>query len=128
VLEPEMAVRVRALSFVNPKGGQGNNMAMDMNKEIEVCMLKEVIRSLGAHKTDKAIVRDCSAVEVTHRVAANVDSLFKQKFGSSHPRKSSEEDEKLIDNRLRKLRPFQHTAGRKLAHFSDILASPFSNF
>ncbi|XP_064631642.1 uncharacterized protein LOC135489937 [Lineus longissimus] len=127
LLEPEVAVRVRALSFVNPKGGSGNNLACDMQKEMQVRTLKEAINSLGAHKTDRAIVRACGSVDVIHRVATNFDALIEKNFGSYHPRKSSEEDEELIVARLRKLRPFQHSAGRKLANFSGIQASPFSN-
>uniref|UniRef100_K1PWV9 DUF6589 domain-containing protein n=1 Tax=Magallana gigas TaxID=29159 RepID=K1PWV9_MAGGI len=55
LLTPKMALKVRAASFINPTGRPGHNKAADIEKENQVKMLKDLIRGLGANKTENGI-------------------------------------------------------------------------
>ena len=54
-LSQKESIKVRSGSFVNVKGGQGENKAADLHKENEVKLLKDLIRGLGANKTENSI-------------------------------------------------------------------------
>ena len=79
VLSPQCGMRVRAGSFVNSHGGRGNNKATDLQKENEVKALKELIKGLGANKTEQSIIAVSKATPVIIDAASNFDSMLQLK-------------------------------------------------
>lgn len=126
MLPPQTALRVQLGSFVNPKGGAGNNKAADMHQENNIKDVKEVIRGLGASKTDKAMKRISKAAPVVKRIASNLRDILAVKAASGrHVKKTSAEDIAAVQQSLRQQRPFQYTQGRQMHAFSGIRADPF---
>lgn len=127
LLTPQLALRVRAGSFVNPKGGAGRNKAADMEKENEVKMLKELIKGLGANKTEKSIIQISKAAPVISQVVENFDKMTGIKnFTTTHKVKSISEDVKILLEKLQQLQPWKVKSGRFLSGFPDMDKSPFN--
>ncbi|XP_052216225.1 uncharacterized protein LOC127868952 [Dreissena polymorpha] len=104
-LSPYMSLKVRAATFVNPKGRKGKNKAADMQKENEVKYLKNLIRSLGANKTEKSIVGITKAGPVMLEIAENFDEMTGSKtVKTTHKLKSKEIDIEVLTNKLVGLR------------------------
>jgi hypothetical protein len=57
VLSPRDSVAVKLRAFVNPHGREGCNKAADMQQENNIKLVKQVLKGLGASKTDKSMVR-----------------------------------------------------------------------
>ncbi|XP_061179502.1 uncharacterized protein LOC133188137 [Saccostrea echinata] len=74
LLSPKLSLEVRTSSFVNPKGGIGNNKPSDMQKENQVKELKELIKGLRSNKTETAIVNLCKAAPIINSVVKNLDN------------------------------------------------------
>lgn len=79
ILPPSLSLQVRAGSFVNIHGGMGKNKAADMHKENEVKLLKDLIRGLGANKTEKSIIAMSKAAPVISSIANNFDTMLSMK-------------------------------------------------
>ncbi|XP_033729431.1 uncharacterized protein LOC117318569 [Pecten maximus] len=78
-LPPNYSMRVRAASFVNVHGGRGQNKAADMHKENEVKLLKELIKGLGANKSEHSIIAISKAAPVVAAVVSNFDKMLELK-------------------------------------------------
>ncbi|XP_069125349.1 uncharacterized protein [Argopecten irradians] len=127
VLPPHYAMRVRAASFVNVRGGQGQNKAADMHKENEVKLLKDLIKGLGANKTEQSIVAISKAAPVVSSVVDNFDSMLDLKIvKSSHQKRSSKDDILAIINILQKEGLWDTSRVRSLQGFQHMRRSPFS--
>lgn len=77
LLTPKMALKVRADSFINPTGRLGHNKAADIEKENQVNfkMLKDLIRGLGANKTENAIVKISKVAPIIHSISDNLCTM-----------------------------------------------------
>jgi hypothetical protein len=127
LLTPQLALRVRAGSFVNPNGGAGKNKAADIQKENEVKMLKELIKGLGANKTEKSIIQISKAAPVISQVVDNFDQMTGiQNVKSTHKVLSRSEDIKVLLEKLQKLQLWKLKHGRFLSGFPDVAKSPFN--
>ena len=113
--------------IVNIYGGKGRNVESDLVQEHSVCNQKSLIKTLGAIKTERAISRVTSAADTIASIYHKFDVSNGLKPKSArHSKPLSEPDEILISKQLRKLRPFQHSPGRKLNGFSNVKAMPLS--
>lgn len=109
----------------NWKGGVGKNVEIDLMQEINNCSQKNLIRGMGANKTEQAITRASKASGGMKKIVENFDTLTDIKQPSSHhTHKSSQDDELKILNDLRELRPFEINPGRSHASFPNINADP----
>ena len=71
------------------------------------------------------MVRASKAVSGIHKVVSAMNDALEIHEGSKrHSKKSSSEDEMLMLQDLRKLKPFKRVSGRHHAHFPEITASP----
>ena len=98
---------------VNWKGGEGKNVEADLMQENRNNDHKAGIRQMGANKTRKSVERTTKASGGKRKIVENFDDITKITSQSgSHTHKSSDRDEMLISQDLRKLRPFQNIPGR----------------
>ena len=128
VLLPEaLGVRCRISSFVNPKGGAGNNKAADMQQENNILVLKDIIKGLGAGKTDKALVRASLAAPVVQAVVENYRQILDIHMRDGrHVKKSNKEDVKAVVSLTSDIDPFTTTPGRVMEHYKGIRADAFA--
>ena len=113
LLSPMQKLRVLEGAFVNLRGGIGENMEADLVQENAVRNQKDLIRALGANKTDSAIARCSKAADTVAEICSNVDkAVTVKKHSSRHRVPKSEKDEVVIRNSLRQLRPFRKSEGR----------------
>ena len=104
VLSPQLSLRVRAGSFVNPSGRLGKNKASDLQKENQIKFLKSLICSLGSNKTEKSIVDITKAAPLIMEISENFDDMICTKsFKNSHKAKSRDDDVIVILNKLKQL-------------------------
>ena len=126
LLSEKMSMKVRAGSFVNLKGKRGCNKATDLQKENEVLVLKDLIRGLGANKTENAIVTVSKAAPVIQGIVDNFDRMVcVKKKKTRHQKKSFECDVKALLTEIMPLKWWIQDPLRKLTHFSSIKCSPF---
>ncbi|XP_062608458.1 uncharacterized protein LOC134270281 [Saccostrea cucullata] len=127
LLTPKMALKVRAASFINPTGRLGHNKAADIEKENQVKMLKDLIRGLGANKTENAIVKISKVAPVIHSISDNLCAMTStQNFHTTHKVRPCDQDVQQILDILQKNNPWQNTPGRHLKAFKYISKSPYS--
>lgn len=72
----KMVLKVRYGFFVNLSGRRGDNKVVDLQKENEVLVLKELIRGLGFNKIENVIVVIIKVVLVIQDVVNNFDKMF----------------------------------------------------
>lgn len=126
ILPSHFALRVRAGSFVNVCGGVGKNKAADMHKENEVKLLKDLIRGLGANKTESSIIAISKASPVIQQIVKNFDNmLLIKKINTTHKKRSSEEDIQAMIRVLKNNSPW-NSEHRSLVSFKGLEKSPFS--
>ncbi|KAK3093110.1 hypothetical protein FSP39_011171 [Pinctada imbricata] len=111
---PLTRIRILEGFFVNRKGGHGNDVEADLVQEHSVRHQKELIRALGANKSDKAILRATGAANLVTSLVENYDTALSVPIKSSnHGTCTNEKDMTVIRECLRSTRPFKHTPGRK---------------
>ncbi|VDI22228.1 Hypothetical predicted protein [Mytilus galloprovincialis] len=124
-MSPIDSLRILEGSFVNLRGGVGNNVEADLVQEHSVRNQKDLIRGLGANKTENAISSVTAAAPIITSICRNFDSQHDiTKKGNRHTKHISEEDVNILKKSLRKLRPFKVTTGRKCRSFNHITNSP----
>ena len=120
-LSPLMKLRVLEGSFVNVKGGKGNNVESDLLQEHAVRHQKTLIRQLGANKTKKAIERASGAAGAIAAINSNIDlSLGITPKSSRHTKTVSDKDRKVVSDVFLELKPFHFTPGRKFDSFGKL--------
>lgn len=124
ILPSDFALRVRAASFVNVHGGEGKNKAADMHKENEVKLLKDLIRGLGANKTENSIVVISKAAPVIQQIVQNYDNMLLIKKVNYKKRSSEEDIQAMI--RVSKKNSLWVCEQRSLNSFKCFEKSPFS--
>ena len=111
--------------FTNPKGGQGNSVESDLVMEHSVRNRKDIIRSLGANKTEGAIVRATLAADTVATITRNFDSTIGITVKSGrHTKFVSDADRDWVKQVLRRLRPFKFNAGKKYQQMPRLHSSP----
>jgi hypothetical protein len=127
LLTPKMALKVRAASFINPTGRPGHNKAADIEKENQVRMLKDLIRGLGANKTENAIVKISKVAPIINSVSDNLCAMTStQSLHTNHKARSCDEDVQQILDILKNDNPWQYISGRELKAFKGISKSPYN--
>lgn len=120
-------IRVLEGSYVNIEGGQGKNVESDLVQEHSVCNQKHLIRSLGANKSETSISRVTKSADVIFDICSKFDSSIDLKPNSAQqPVKACENDDETVYKKLRTLRSFQHTPGRKCQGFENINHTPLN--
>jgi hypothetical protein len=111
----------------NWPGGKGRNIEIDLLQENRNKDLKNLIKEMGVHKTDKAIDRASRAVcGIQHIVEnLNMQTSYRPTTGS-HTHKASVPDELKILKDLRELRPFLIQPGRAHSSFPSISTNPLA--
>ena len=123
----EMAHRLTWGRFVNWHGGEGKNIACDMAQEICNRVSKDVVKAMGPNKTQKAMERASKAAAGVQQIVKRVNEVSDVKRASHvHTHESMSEDEVMMVQDLRKIKPFERKPGRKHAHFDQIHATPTS--
>ncbi|XP_076081561.1 uncharacterized protein LOC143052416 [Mytilus galloprovincialis] len=122
---PHMKMRQLEGAFINTKGGSGKNKEADLVQEHAIRNQKDLIRGLGANKTENGSRRASSSADIIHRIGDNVDHLLGiPKFTSSHAKKTSSKDLEIAINILSKVQPFKYVKGRKFESFKTIQKNP----
>lgn len=125
LLSPMQRMRVLEGAFTNLKGGVGRNIESDLVQENSVCNQKDLIRALGANKSEKAIMRSSRAADTVALICEKIDGSVKlKKSGTNHHVPKAEKDEQVVRASLRQLRPFMKTPGRCCQGLPNILSSP----
>ena len=123
-----MAERLTWGRFVNWHGGEGKNIANDAAQEICNDSSKDVVKGMGANKTTKAILRASQSGAGVHEIKWSFDKATNiHRVSQTHSARSSVDDELMMLQDLRKLRPFRVVSGRYHAHFPDIAISTTTN-
>ncbi|XP_062604516.1 uncharacterized protein LOC134266312 [Saccostrea cucullata] len=128
VLLPEsLSMRLRLSSFVNPHGIKGGNKPADMQQENNILVLKDVIKGLGAHKTNNAMERASAAAPVIAETVDNhISNLGCHMRRGVHCTKDKSEDVKHLVDILGTVEPFKVVENRKMVSFSSFRRNPFS--
>ena len=122
-----MRLRVLEGAFVNIKGGKGNNVEADLVQEHSVRNRKDLIRNLGANKSEKAMKRVTNAADAVSKMCHQVDKTLNVSTTSArHTKYTSEADSNKLKRVLRNVRPFNKTPGRECTGFQSVHAAPFS--
>ena len=129
LLSEAEAHKCKWASTVNWSGGEGKNVEIDLFQENRNKDMKEMIKAMGANKSEKAINRASKAAGgVKKIVEAYEKQVSLRRKSTSHTHKSSAADEKMIMAALRSLRPFKEVDGRRFESFCDISHNPTSSF
>ena len=113
LLSEQKAHRAIWSQTVNWKGGKGKNIEADLMQENRNNDHKTGIKMMGANKTKKAVERLTKAAGGKRKIVENFYEIRKVASQSTtHTHRSSEKDEALVRQDLRRLRPFKKTPGR----------------
>ncbi|VDI79977.1 Hypothetical predicted protein, partial [Mytilus galloprovincialis] len=125
LLSPHTRTRVLEGAFVNTKGGNGQNKEADLVQEHAIRNQKDIIRGLGANKTETATRRASGSANIIYKIGDNVDKLLNiPKQTTSHTKKTTSKDLDLAVSILRKVGPFDYVKGRKFDSFKEIPKNP----
>lgn len=108
IFPSDLALRVRAASFVNPFGGAGKNKVADLHKENQVKSLKDLIKGLGANKTEKSIVAVPKALPTINidTIVKNFDCMVNENtVKTTHKTRSRDSDIKCLLQKLQIWKP-----------------------
>ena len=108
------------------KGGEGNNVANDLEEEHFVQFDKKLLKRMVAQKTLKAVERSTSASTGLRKIIENFD----EKTGmhppsTAHTYQNAEKDQKEMIATVCGLKPFQEVPGRCHSSFPHMPRSPF---
>lgn len=126
LLSPLQSLQLLDCSFVNAKGGRGQNKELDLAMENHVGNSKTMIKHLASNKTESAICRATLAAEAVASVVDNLRSeLHVSNRSGRHTHTSTENDEAKILATLREIRPFVFTPHRTCRGFDKLCESPY---
>ena len=108
------------------KGGEGNNVANDLEEEHFVQFDKKLLKRMVVQKTLKAVERSTSASTGLRKIIENFD----EKTGvhppsTAHTYQNAEKDQKEMIALVCGLKPFQEVPGRCHSSFPHMPRSPF---
>ena len=126
ILPAALAIRCRLGSFINPHGKPGGNKPADMQQENNILVLKDVIKALGAGKSDKAIVRASLAAPVTEAIASQYKQILGMHTRSGHHANKEDDDDVMTALPLiNRINPFVKSAGRRMVAYRGIKDNAF---
>ena len=126
ICSPQMKARLLEGSFVNERGGAGCNVETDLAMEHSVRNKKDLIRALGANKTEKAIIRVTLAADIVAEITKNFNNVIGVVTKSGrHTKHTSELDRNRVKRVLRDLRPFHFVSGRSYRMMPALSPLPF---
>ncbi len=73
-LPPHLSFELKWGRFVNVHGGKGNNIPCDLFNEHQNKLFKDIIKSMGANMTNKAITKAARSVSTLHKFREEFDS------------------------------------------------------
>ena len=129
LLSPQESLRVLEGAFMNPTGKPGRNIESDLKVEHTVRTRKNLIRGLGANKSERAILRATGAADMVDQVIeANDAACDIPARGNRHTRASTEADKNRVAELIHELEPFHHTPGRRMPGCcrESLTLSPFA--
>jgi len=120
LLTPREAERMKCNRTVNNKGGQGNNVFMDLDLEHDNHLFKELLRGLGANVSENSVTRICRAFFPIKHLLENVDKEIDVRVNSGiHTKKDMHKDLIKIVNTLVEENVFMMTPGRLMRCFPN---------
>ncbi len=79
-------------------GGKGNNIPCDLFNEHQNKLFKEIIKSMGANMTNKAITRAAQSVSTLHQFCEEFDTETNVPTQTSkHSTKDDQKDVEIVD-------------------------------
>ena len=128
LLSPRQAHQCKWAALANWNGGKDKNIEIDLLQENRNADLKELIRMMGANKTEKAIGRMSKAVGGVRKIVDVFDEQASiRRKSSAHSHRTSSRDESKILSDLHKLKPFSFVGGRSHTSFVEISSDPLEN-
>ena len=125
MLSKREAIQCVWAATANWNGGKAKNIEIDLLQENRNRDLKQLIKNMGANKTDRAIECASKAVGGVRKIVENFErNILVKPISTSHMHKSADGDEKQILADLRKLTPFNAQEGRKHESFPKIDSDP----
>ena len=125
VLSPQLAHQV----LVNTRGGAGRNIPCDLYNEHIVRLIKDVISSMGANLTEKALQRAARSVSTLHSVCKQFDSESSVPVTTAaHSTRADKNNTQrvvkaVLDNDLLNIKP-----GRSHRNFHTMRLNPLWNW
>ncbi|CAC5383233.1 unnamed protein product [Mytilus coruscus] len=121
VMGLQEACQVFQACFINTTGKSDGNVPADLVQEWNVKECKKHIKHMYSNKLDANICNRTSALPSIHAIADNFDTeactIIRSK---KHTRKQNDEDELLLIQDMKKIRPFHYTSGRFYKEFNSI--------
>ena len=115
------ACQVFQACFVNTHGKQDKNIPADLIQEWNVRECKKHIKHMYSNKVDANICHRTSALPSIHAIADKFDSeactIIRSK---KHVQKHNDEDELLLIQDMKMIKPFNHVSGRHYKEFKSI--------
>lgn len=73
IVSPQLAHQILWDRFVNTRGGLGKNIQCDLYNQHVVRLIKNIITSMGAYLTERALQRAARSVSTIHAVCKKFD-------------------------------------------------------
>ena len=120
-LSPRLAHQLTWSRFVNTHGRRGHNIECDLHMEHLNRICKTSIQSMGANKTERAIIRASKAIGKTSNIVENFDKIVALTAPSQkHSTTSICKDRDTILHVLNSNNIFQEIQGRKHQSFAKL--------
>jgi hypothetical protein len=114
LLSPYLAHQIMWSRVVNPRGGAGNNIPVDLHMEHLNRHVKDFIIGLGANISEATVVNCSKVLKGVTDTCANFDKSCGLSQASIHhaQRSSKLDEEKIIEELIAKSRVFDYVPGR----------------
>ena len=124
ILPPHLAEQLKWSRFINVHGLPGRNISCDLHLEHLNRLAKTAIKSLGANKSQKAIIRVGKTIGTLQSTLETYDKEHDVPAESgAHSQRSNAKDLKKILKQLQQLDPFQCIRGRRHKSFKNLKAN-----
>ena len=122
LLPPRLAQQVLWSRVVNPRGGAGNNIPVDLHMEHLNRLVKDFMIGLGANVSETTIINCSKSLKGVIEACDNFDnSCGASTISMYHTQKSSQADEdKIIEELTSTSRVFDYVPGRHHYSFQQI--------
>lgn len=123
LLSPKAAYEVIWNRSEKLKNSLGGNIPLDLLLEFFNRLLKDSVKKLGPHASQKSINWICRSVGVTKELMESFDTVLAlqiYKRSGKHVEKSSTEDLKKVVKELVDNNAMVHTPGRVYRHYGNI--------
>ena len=129
LLTEQEAHQCKWAATVNWNGGSHKNIEIDLFQENQNSEMKKMIKAMGANKSENAISRASQACTGVRKIVESFEAQVNvRRKSSAHSHQSALNDEKIILEDLRDLRPFKKIIGREFESFQNISPNPTKKF